>query len=314
MIQYLWSGDNLIEERDQNGNVLRRFFSLGEQINGINYYYAKDHLGSIRQMTDSSGNVVYQADYSAYGQATVSINTVTPAFGYAGYFLHGRSGLNLTVHRAYSPSLGRFLNRDPIGEAGGINLYGYVGNEPVDSADPLGLKKKLPNKKECKTKGGGGSGDSDGSPAQTEPPVIDPYSGDPIMTPWNPFRLPFRLAKPLGASLKANAADAKKHTLDFFWFYNQVHKTEPWDYKNGEGNEIYENFGNFNYGYTAAAAGIPMEIALRGAGWAQEFGGGSPSPKFGHFYSLLPPFGDDPKDQYYIRQGYYFYWFGFPVP
>ena len=139
VIQYLWSGDSLIEERDQNSNVLRRFFSLGEQINGVNYYYVKDHLGSIRQMTDSSGNLVYQADYSAYGQATVSINTVTPAFGYAGYFVHGRSGLNLTVHRAYSPSLARFLNRDPIAESGGINLYGYVGGDPVDLSDPLGL-------------------------------------------------------------------------------------------------------------------------------------------------------------------------------
>ncbi len=140
VIQYLWSGDNLIEERDQNGNVLRRFFSLGEQISGTNYYYVKDHLGSIRQMTDSSGNVVYQADYSAYGQATVSVNTVTPAFGYAGYFVHGRSNLNLTVHRAYSASLARFLNRDLIGESGGVNLYGYVGSDPVDLSDPSGLK------------------------------------------------------------------------------------------------------------------------------------------------------------------------------
>ena len=140
VIQYLWSGDSLIEERDQNGNVLRRFFSLGEQINGSKYYYVKDHLGSIRQMTDSSGHVVYQADYSAYGQATVSINTVTPAFGYAGYFVHGRSNLNLAVHRAYSPSLARFLNRDPIGESGGINLYGYVGGDLVDLSDPSGLQ------------------------------------------------------------------------------------------------------------------------------------------------------------------------------
>ena len=140
VIQYLWSGDNLIEERDASGNVLRRFFSLGEQINGSNYYYVKDHLGSIRQMTDSSGNLVYQADYTAYGQVTVSINTVTPAFGYAGYFTHGRSSLNLTVHRAYSASLGRWLTRDPIGESGGINLYGYVGGDPVGKNDPLGFR------------------------------------------------------------------------------------------------------------------------------------------------------------------------------
>ncbi len=140
VIQYLWNGNNLIEERDGSGNVLRRFFNLGEQINGTNYYYVKDHLGSIRQMTDNSGNIVYQADYDAYGRATVTINTVTPAFGYAGYYVHNRSGLNLTVHRAYSPTFGRWLNRDPIGEAGGINLYGYVDGDPVDAIDPLGLQ------------------------------------------------------------------------------------------------------------------------------------------------------------------------------
>ena len=90
-------------------------------------------------MTDSTGNVVYQADYDAYGQATILLNTVTPAFGYAGYYMHSRSNLNLTVHRAYSPTLARWLNRDPLGESGGINLYGYVGNDPVDGSDPLGL-------------------------------------------------------------------------------------------------------------------------------------------------------------------------------
>ncbi len=101
-------------------------------------YYVKDHLGSIRQMADSSGNVVYQADYSAYGQAIVTINTVTPAFGCAGYFVHGRSNLNLSVHRVYSLSLARFLNRDTIVESGGINLYGYVGCDLVAEVDPSG--------------------------------------------------------------------------------------------------------------------------------------------------------------------------------
>ncbi len=91
-------------------------------------------------MTDSSGNLVYQTDYIAYGQATVSVSAVTPAFGYAGYFVHDRSNLNLTVHRAYSANLARFLNRDPIDESSGINLYGYVGWGPVIDIDPCGLR------------------------------------------------------------------------------------------------------------------------------------------------------------------------------
>jgi len=58
--------------------------------------------------------------------------------GYAGYYLHSRSGLNLTRTRAYSASLGRFISRDPIGEAGGVDLYAYVNNNPVNFSDRNG--------------------------------------------------------------------------------------------------------------------------------------------------------------------------------
>ncbi len=43
-------------------------------------------------------------------------------------------------YRFYNPETGRWLNRDPIGENGGPNLYGYVGNDPVNKVDPLGRK------------------------------------------------------------------------------------------------------------------------------------------------------------------------------
>ena len=45
----------------------------------------------------------------------------------------------LTYYRAYSPNTGRWISRDPIFEAGGVNLYAYVGNSPIDRTDPLGL-------------------------------------------------------------------------------------------------------------------------------------------------------------------------------
>ena len=65
--------------------------------------------------------------------------SVTSDFQYAGYYYHAASGLNITLNRAYSPFLGRWLTRDPIGESGGINLYGYVGGDPVGATDPSGL-------------------------------------------------------------------------------------------------------------------------------------------------------------------------------
>ncbi len=60
-------------------------------------------------------------------------------FQYAGYFYHGQSGLDLTMFRAYDPNLGRWISRDPIEEAGGLNIYAYVGGNPINAFDPLGL-------------------------------------------------------------------------------------------------------------------------------------------------------------------------------
>ncbi len=58
---------------------------------------------------------------------------------FAGYYVHPRSGLNLTVHRAYSTVRGLFLNRDPIQESGGQNLFNYCENDPINTTDGTGL-------------------------------------------------------------------------------------------------------------------------------------------------------------------------------
>lgn len=79
-----------------------------------------------------------QDGYDPYGQMTAISETVLSDLQYAHYYYHSRSGLNLTPNRAYNASLGRWINRDPIGEAGGINLYAYVGNNPVGFVDPTG--------------------------------------------------------------------------------------------------------------------------------------------------------------------------------
>ncbi len=60
-------------------------------------------------------------------------------FTYTGHFWHAQSGLNLTLFRAYDPNLGRWISRDPIQEAGGINTYLYVSNNVIKRNDRLGL-------------------------------------------------------------------------------------------------------------------------------------------------------------------------------
>ncbi len=136
---FLWDGQTLVEERDSTGGtVVKRFFGEGEQISGANYYFTRDHLGSVREMTDGSGTIQARYDYDPYGRQTLIAGTMSADFGYAGMYVHQPSGLNLTLYRAYDPDLGRWLSRDPLAEAAGLNLYAYVANNPINLLDPYG--------------------------------------------------------------------------------------------------------------------------------------------------------------------------------
>jgi len=94
------------------------YLNVDHQMSLIQPQYAYDGgggPGSIREVTNSSGTVVYQSSYDPYGRQTqISGTGPVPDFGYAGYYYHAPSGLSLAVHRAYSPTLGRWLSRDPI--------------------------------------------------------------------------------------------------------------------------------------------------------------------------------------------------------
>jgi RHS repeat-associated protein len=131
-----------------SSNVTKDYCALGENRAGTNYFYTKDHLGSIRELADDSGNIQAQYCYAPYGQPTKLQGSLDCDFQYAGYFYEATSGFNLTRSRAYDPSLGRWISRDPIGESGG-NLYGYTANAPVNWRDPLGLYTQNPNGINC---------------------------------------------------------------------------------------------------------------------------------------------------------------------
>jgi RHS repeat-associated protein len=141
--RFVWCGDELCEERTANGTVTKRFFSQGEQrIGGADagvYYYSRDHLGSIREMTDTSGNIRARYDYTLWGTRQKLSGDLDSDFGFTGFYFHNQSGLNFSRTRAYDAASARWLSQDPIGEAGGTNLSGYVFNDPVHLSDPTGL-------------------------------------------------------------------------------------------------------------------------------------------------------------------------------
>jgi RHS repeat-associated protein len=102
-------------------------------------YYARDHLGSVMQAADSAGNVLATRSYGDYGRMYNASGTPSPTVGYAGMYMHAATGLYLTPARVYDPRDGRWLTRDPAGEAGGKNLYEYAGGDPAEMTDPFGL-------------------------------------------------------------------------------------------------------------------------------------------------------------------------------
>lgn len=143
--RYLWSGLQLTEERDATGGAtLKRFSTFGvaslagSDLPAGNYYFTRDHLASVREMCDQSGNIRARFDFSPYGDRQRLSGDLEPGFGFTGHPLHVPSSLHLAPFRAYDTRLARWISRDPAGEAHGPNLYAYVSADPVNLLDPLG--------------------------------------------------------------------------------------------------------------------------------------------------------------------------------
>ena len=137
----VWCWLAICEARDSTGEtVTYRYFAQGVQDNGTAYFYTRDHLGSVRELTDSTGTVRARYDHDAWGQRTKLSGDKDANVGFTGHHQHAASGLTLAPFRAYDANLGRWISEDPIGLEGGINAYGYVSDRPTTRVDPFGLE------------------------------------------------------------------------------------------------------------------------------------------------------------------------------
>ena len=143
--QYLYDGVDLVAEYDGSGNVLRRYvhgpniddpvvWYEGSTLATRNYLHA-DERGSIIATTDNSGSAIIYS-YGPYGEPTPG--WTGSRFRYTGQTAIPEAQLYYYKARIYSPTLGRFLQTDPIGTTDDLNLYAYVGDDPTDETDPDG--------------------------------------------------------------------------------------------------------------------------------------------------------------------------------
>ncbi len=128
------SGSTPVENRVLGG--IDEFFNRTDTAGS--YTPITDALGSVLGLTNSSGAFTTQYGYDPFGNTTSSGSTSTNVFQYTGRE-NDNNGLYFYRARYYSPQFGRFTSEDPIGFAGGINLYAYVGDNPMNLVDPLGL-------------------------------------------------------------------------------------------------------------------------------------------------------------------------------
>ncbi|RII28372.1 MAG: hypothetical protein CXR31_00300 [Geobacter sp.] len=145
---YLYDNDAIaMEMLTDDSGTSKTFYTHGLNIDeplalersGLYYYYHADGLGSIAAISDQSANVVQSYLYSSFGNVTASTD-FRNSFAYTGREWDKETGLYYYRARYYDPMEGRFISKDPAGHNGGINLYGYVGQNPINYGDPSGLK------------------------------------------------------------------------------------------------------------------------------------------------------------------------------
>jgi RHS repeat-associated protein len=162
VVQYSYDAMNRLASRSVNGastsylysggEVLLRSDSLGNQTDFVDgasqterllqtgssgdLYFLQDRLANVVSLTSSSGAVVEQESYEPFGNTTGSAAT---EYGYIGERFDADSHLMVLNARFYDPVQQRFITEDPIGTVGGMNVFAYSENDPVNAADPSGL-------------------------------------------------------------------------------------------------------------------------------------------------------------------------------
>ena len=296
---------------------------------GTLYWAGTDHLGGTIRVMDSSFAPVDGMRYESYGEDRDTGSSLNTDRKFTGQTEDESVGLYWYQSRAYDPEIGRFVSPDVVvpepGNPQALNRYSYVYNNPLKFVDPSGHSaewfnqqwrddfwddhKRQPTGLDIAYRYASMDATSRGQDWSVEhwasqlPPV--PAAPEGVDINANILYTESTLMLGLVSSVTGNPLSMLTPYADWF---NRIREGGKWDYKRIN-LEKFEEFGNFNFGATGAALGIPEEVLLKGAASVQILdlrasGEGN--------FSLLPgggvaPYGDERKDAAAIKAGIAYY-------
>jgi RHS repeat-associated protein len=140
----VYDGAEVVRDLGGNGTTVADYLNgpgvdnkLRQTAGGTASYFVADHLGTTRAFTDASGAITSSIGYDSYGNVTSG--STSTRYTYTGRESDTETGLIYYRARWYDPDQGRFISEDPLGLKGGVNLFGYVANNPARFSDPGGL-------------------------------------------------------------------------------------------------------------------------------------------------------------------------------